>query len=153
MKKVGLCSDHAGFDMKEHVKEWLKGRGIDYVDFGTYSSDSCDYPDFAHKLGRAIQDGELHEGIAICGTGNGISMTLNKYPKVRAGLCWNKEVARLVRQHIRLVRQHNNANVLALPGRFISLYDADGILAEYFDKEFEGGRHQRRIDKIPIPES
>ena len=144
MKKIGLCSDHAGFDMKEHVKEWLKARGMDFVDYGTYSSESCDYPDYAHKLGQAIQNGEVDEGIAVCGTGNGISMTLNKYPKVRAGLCWNREVARLV-------RQHNNANVLALPGRFVSLYDAERILAEYFDKEFEGGRHQRRIDKIPIP--
>ena len=110
MKKIGLCSDHAGFDMKEHVKEWLKGRGMDFVDYGTYSSESCDYPDFAHKLGQAIQNDEVDEGIAVCGTGNGISMTLNTYPKVRAGLCWNREVARLV-------RQHNNANVLAIAKR------------------------------------
>lgn len=143
MSIVGLCSDHAGFELKEHVKTLLAERGLEYKDFGTYSTDSCDYPDFAHKLGEAIEKGEVYPGIAICGSGNGISMTLNKHQGVRDALCWSEEIAKLA-------RQHNDANVLSMPGRFVTNEEADKMVAAFLDTPFEGGRHQRRIDKIPL---
>ena len=137
MKTIGLCCDHAGFELKEFVRGWLQAKGREYKDFGTYSTESCDYPDFAHPLALAV------EGIAICGSGNGISMTLNKHQGIRAALCWTAEIAHLA-------RQHNDANVLVMPGRFISTEEADMILTEFFSTPFEGGRHQKRIDKIPV---
>ena len=143
MKKIGLASDHAGFALKEHVKEYLKEKGLEYEDFGTYSEESCDYPDFGHALGRAIEAGTVYPGIAVCGSGEGISITLNKHQGVRAGLCWKPEIAHLI-------RQHNDANVLVMPGRFISNEEADAIMDEFLTTDFEGGRHQRRIDKIPV---
>lgn len=143
MSIVGLCSDHAGFELKEHVETLLAERGLEYKDFGTYSTDSCDYPDFAHKLGEAIEKGEVYPGIAICGSGNGISMTLNKHQGVRDALCWSEEIAKLA-------RQHNDANVLSMPGRFVTNEEADKTVAAFLDTPFEGGRHQRRIDKIPL---
>ena len=106
---VGLCSDHAGFELKEYIKTILDERGLSYKDFGTYSSDSCDYPDFAHLMGKAVEAGEVYPGIAVCGTGNGISMTLNKHRGVRAALCWLEDIAKLA-------REHNDANVLSMPG-------------------------------------
>ena len=118
-------------------------RNIPTKDFGTYSTDSCDYPDFAHPLALAVEAGEVYPGIAICGTGNGISMTLNKHQGVRAGLAWCKEIAHLV-------RQHNDANVLVLPGRFVDNKTAEAILDEFFATTFEGGRHERRVKKIPV---
>lgn len=142
-KPIGLCSDHAGYDMKKYVIELFDKHGIRYEDFGTYTAESCDYPDFAHKLGYAIDNGTIERGIAICGTGNGINIAINKHQSVRAALCWNTEIARLA-------RQHNNANVLTLPGRFISLQEAYNMIYAFFNTEFEGGRHQRRIDKIPL---
>ena len=142
MKKIGLASDHAGFALKEHVKDYLTAKGLEFEDFGTYSEESCDYPDFGHALGNAIEAGSVYPGIAVCGSGEGISMTLNKHQGVRAGLCWIPEIAHLI-------RQHNDANVLVMPGRFITNAEADAIMDEFFATSFEGGRHQRRVDKIP----
>ena len=143
MKTIGLASDHAGFELKEYVKTWLEAKGYTFKDFGTYSTDSCDYPDFAHPLAEAVESGECYPGIAICGSGEGISMTLNKHQGIRAALCWTSEIAHMT-------RLHNDANVLVMPGRFISTETAGQIMDEFFSTEFEGGRHQKRIDKIPV---
>ena len=143
MKTIGLASDHAGFELKEFVKQWLEQKGWEYKDFGTYSTASCDYPDFAHPLAEAVEAGECYPGIAICGSGEGISMTLNKHQGIRAALCWIPEIARLA-------RQHNDSNVLVMPGRFIDTATADQIMTEFFNTAFERGRHQARIDKIPV---
>ena len=140
---IGLTSDHAGFALKQHVKEYLEARDIDYKDYGTYSEASCDYPDFGHALAKGIEDGECEKGIAICGSGEGISMTLNKHQGIRAALCWIPEIAHLA-------RQHNDANVLVMPGRFITNEEASAIMDEYLSTDFEGGRHARRVAKIPI---
>ena len=143
MSKVGICSDHAGYELKQYVKQWLEAKGMSYTDFGTYSTDSCDYPDFAHPLAEAVEAGEVYPGIAICGSGEGISITLNKHQGIRAALCWRKEIAELS-------RRHNDANVLVMPGRFISTDEADAIMTTYFSTPFDGGRHQLRVDKIPV---
>ena len=143
MSIIGLCSDHAGFELKEYIKTLLDARGLSYKDFGTYSSDSCDYPDYAHPMAEAIERGEVYPGIAICGTGNGIGMTLNKHQGVRAALCWRSDIAQLA-------RAHNDANVVVVPGRFISLEDTRKIIEVFLDTPFEGGRHARRIQKIPV---
>ncbi|MDE6159303.1 MAG: ribose 5-phosphate isomerase B [Bacteroidaceae bacterium] len=140
---VGLASDHAGYPLKEYVKQYLDDRGIRWKDFGTNSEASCDYPDYAHPLANAVEAGDVYPGIAVCGSGEGISMTLNKHQGIRAGLCWMPEIARLV-------RQHNDANVLVMPGRFVSNEEAKAIMDEFFATDFEGGRHQKRIDKIKI---
>ena len=142
-KTIGLASDHAGFELKQHVIAWLEAKGWAYKDFGTYSSDSCDYPDFAHPLAQAVEGGECYPGIAICGSGEGISMTLNKHQGIRAALCWRSDIAHLS-------RQHNDANVLVMPGRFIDTETADGIMEEFFATDFEGGRHEKRVAKIPM---
>ena len=142
MKTIGLASDHAGYPLKELVKEWLTVRGYNFVDFGTNSTDSCDYPEFAHALGSAVEKGECDKGIAICGTGNGINMTLNHHCGIRSALCWQPEIAELA-------RQHNDANVLVMPGRFIDDATAKKCVETFLSTEFEGGRHQRRIDAIP----
>lgn len=141
---VGLASDHAGYPLKEYVKQYLDSRGIQWKDFGTHSEASCDYPDYAHPLANAVEAGEVYPGIAICGSGEGISMTLNKHQGIRAGLCWMPEIAHLI-------RQHNDANVLVMPGRFISNDEARAIMDEFFATDFEGGRHQKRVDKIKLP--
>ena len=143
IKVVGLASDHAGYPLKEFVKTYLDARGIAWKDFGTYSEASCDYADFAHPLANAIESGECYPGIAVCGSGEGISMTLNKHQGIRAGLSWIPEIAHLI-------RQHNNANVLVMPGRFIDTDMATKIMDEFFATDFEGGRHQARIDKMPV---
>lgn len=144
MKKVvGLAADHAGYEIKEHVKRWLEAKGIEYKDFGTCSTESVDYPDYAHPLALAVEAGECYPGVAVCGSGLGIDMALNKHQGIRSALCWMPEIAHLA-------RQHNDANVLTLPGRFLSDEEADRILEEFFNTEFEGGRHQRRIEKIPV---
>ena len=142
-KTIGLASDHAGFALKQFVKEYLDGRGLEYKDYGTLSEESCDYSDFGHALARGIEDGEVFPGIAICGSGEGIAMTLNKHQGIRAGLAWMPEIAHLI-------RQHNDANVLVMPGRFIDKETAREIMDEFFATEFEGGRHQRRVEKIPV---
>lgn len=142
-KLIGLCSDHAGYELKEHLKVLLQARGYEVRDFGCPSSDRCDYPDYAHPMGQAIEQQELQRGISVCGSGNGISMVMNKYPHVRAALCWKEELAQLA-------RQHNDANVLSLPARFISPEEAELILNAFLNTEFEGGRHTPRVAKIPI---
>ena len=142
-KTVGLASDHAGFPLKQFVKQYLEERHIPYKDYGTQSAESCDYPDFAHALAGGIESGEVFPGIGICGTGEGVAMTMNKHQKIRAALCWNPEIAHMA-------RLHNNANALVMPGRFIDSEMARKILDEFFATDFEGGRHQRRIDKIPL---
>ena len=142
-KPIALCSDHAGFDTKQAVIAFLKEQGIEYKDFGTYSTESCDYPDFAHPSAISVESGDCYPGIAICGSGNGINMTLNKHQKIRAALCWEPELAQLA-------RAHNNANILVMPGRFISNEKALEIVKTFLSTDFEGGRHQRRIDKIPV---
>lgn len=143
MKTIGLACDHAGFELKEYVREWLEEKGWDYKDFGTNSTASVDYPDFAHPLALAVESGECYPGIAICGSGNGINMTLNKHQGIRAALCWEAEIAHLA-------RLHNDANILVMPGRFIDMDEAYMVLTEFFSTDFEGGRHQNRIDKIPV---
>jgi ribose 5-phosphate isomerase B len=143
MSVIGICCDHAGYELKQYVIGWLEDKGMVFKDFGTYSTESCDYPDFAHPMAEAIEAGECYPGIAICGSGNGIGITLNKHQGIRAALCWQPELAHLA-------RLHNDANVLVMPGRFISTDEASAILTEFFGTSFEGGRHQRRIDKIPV---
>ena len=141
--KIGICSDHAGYEWKTDLVAYLSGKGYEIVDYGTNSTESMDYPDVAHLLGRAVSDGTVDKGIAMCGTGNGMAITLNKYPKVRAGLAWNEDIATLV-------KQHNNANVLVMPARFASFETALKMVDTWLNTQFEGGRHQRRIEKIPI---
>lgn len=142
---IGLANDHAGFALKEYIKEYLTQRGEQFKDYGTYSEESCDYPDFAHALANGMAQGECDKGIAVCGSGEGISMTLNKHQHIRAALVWMPEIAHLT-------RQHNDANVLVMPGRFITNEEARAIMDEFFDTPFEGGRHVRRIEKIPVQE-
>ena len=143
MKTIGIASDHAGYEMKEFLVGYLDSKGYEVHDFGCQSPESVDYADYAHPLALAVESGGCYPGIAICGSGNGINMTLNKHQGIRAALCWNAEIAHLA-------RQHNDANILVMPGRFISTEEADMILTEFFSTEFEGGRHQNRIDKIPV---
>ncbi len=143
IKTVGLASDHAGYELKQFVKEYLTKKGIAFKDFGTDSEASCDYPDYAHPLAYAVEKGECYPGIGICGSGEGISMTLNKHQGIRAALCWIPAIAHLA-------RQHNDANVLVMPGRFIDTATAEKIMDEFFQTAFEGGRHIRRIEKIPV---
>lgn len=143
VKTVGVACDHAGYPLKQFVLQYLDKKGYPYKDFGTYSDESVDYPDFAHPLARAIESGEVYPGIAICGSGEGMAMTLNKHQGVRAGLAWCKDIAQLI-------RQHNDANVLVMPGRFIDNKTAEVIMDEFFKATFEGGRHERRVKKIPV---
>lgn len=142
-KKIGIACDHAGYQMKEYLVGLLESKGFDVYDFGCMSEESCDYPDYAHPLAQAIEKGELPRGIALCGSANGISMTLNKHQGIRAAICWLPELAELA-------RMHNNANVCSLPARFIDNTEAEKIVDVFLTTEFEGGRHQRRIDKIPV---
>ncbi len=142
VKPIGLASDHAGIETKNFIISKLEEKAIPYIDFGTYSTESTDYPDFAHQLAKAVEADECYPGIAVCGSGNGINMTVNKHQKVRAALCWNKEIAELA-------RAHNDANILSLPGRFLEEEEIYEILVAFLNTPFEGGRHQRRIDKIP----
>lgn len=140
---IGIASDHAGYELKEIVKRYLEAQGVSVYDFGTHSTDSCDYPDFAHPLADAVEKKACEYGIAICGSANGISMTVNKHQGCRAAICWKPELAALA-------RQHNDANVLSLPARFISESDALEIVKVFFSTDFEGGRHERRVAKIPV---
>lgn len=139
---IAICSDHAGFELKSIIEGYLEADNKEYKDFGTYSADSCDYPDFAHPCANAVETGECPFGIAMCGSGNGIAMTLNKHQGIRAALCWTPELARLA-------RQHNDANILVLPARFINPVEALAIVDAFFETPFEGGRHIPRINKIP----
>ena len=143
MIKIGIASDHAGYEMKEFLVGYLDAMGYEVLDFGTHSPDSVDYADFAHPLAEAIENGELERGIALCGSGEGMTMTLNKHQGIRAGLAWEPEIASLA-------RKHNDANVCSMPARFIDRDTAIKIVDTFLSTEFEGGRHQRRIDKIPV---
>ena len=143
---IPIASDHAGYELKEKVKQFLLSKNIEPKDFGTFSSESVDYPDYAHKVGAAINRNEYKRGIVICGSGNGVQMTVNKYPGVRCALCWNEEIASLA-------RQHNDANILSLPARFIPEELALRIVDIFLNTDFEGGRHQRRVEKISHLES
>ena len=142
-KPLAICSDHAGFELKSIIEGYLEANSIEYKDFGTYSADSCDYPDFAHPCAEAVESGECFPGIAMCGSGNGIAMTLNKHQGIRAAICWTVELARLA-------REHNDANVLVLPARFIDPALAMNIVDAFLSTPFEGGRHIRRVEKIPV---
>lgn len=138
---IAIACDHAGYELKLKVIDHLRERGFEVEDYGTHSSESCDYPDYAHQVGSAIERQLFQRGIVICGSGNGVQMTVNKYPHVRCALCWTPEIARLG-------RQHNDANVLSMPARFISEDTAMQIVDAYLDTPFEGGRHQRRVENI-----
>ena len=141
---IAVCSDHAGYELKQTVMKHLTDQGvIKLKDFGAYSSESSDYADYAHPMASAVESAEFEFGISICGSGNGISMTVNKHQGIRAALCWNTEIAALA-------RQHNNANVLSLPARFVSEEEALKMVDLFFSTDFEGGRHKTRIDKIPL---
>ena len=143
MEKIIIASDHAGFRLKEKLVSWLISSRYEVRDIGCFSEDSVDYPDYAHPLATAVEKGDYDYGITICGSGNGINMACNKHQKIRSAVCWNDEISRLA-------RSHNDANVCALPGRFLTEAEAIHIVKIFLTTSFEGGRHKRRIDKIPI---
>ena len=140
-KKIGIACDHAGFEYKESIISNLRSKGYIVTDYGCFSTDSVDYPDFAHQLAQSIEDGSNQLGIQFCGSGNGINMSANKHQSVRSALCWEVEIAELA-------RLHNDANVCTMPARFIDLENALSIIDVFLNTDFEGGRHQRRVDKI-----
>lgn len=142
-KKIAIASDHAGYYLKEKLISYLIKEKYDVKDFGSSSDESVDYPDYGHPLANAVTTGDFEMGISICGTGNGINMVVNKHPGIRAALCWNEEISRLS-------RAHNDANILALPGWFISESEAYLIARTFLTTSFEGGRHARRVDKISL---
>lgn len=139
--KIAIGSDHAGFELKEIIKTLLTNKNIEVQDFGTFSTDSVDYPDFAHPTAKAVENKEADLGILMCGSGNGVAMVANKYSDIRAAMAWNPELASLA-------RQHNNANILVLPARYISQDLALQIVESFLESKFEGGRHEKRVDKI-----
>ncbi len=139
--EIAIGSDHGGYKMKQYLKDQLEKEGYSFKDYGTTSEESVDYPDFIHPVARAINNGEYKAGIILCGSGNGAQMTANKYKNVRAALCWNSEQAKLS-------REHNNANIISLPGRFIDFEEALKMTRIFLSTNFEGGRHIRRVDKI-----
>lgn len=140
-KRIAIGGDHAGFEYKERMASWLKSRGYEVTDFGPFSADSSDYPDFVHPVSNAVEAGESQMGILFCGSGQGVCITANKHQKIRAALCWDRDLARLS-------RQHNNANVICIASRFTAYELAEQIVEVFLTTEFEGGRHQRRVDKI-----
>ena len=140
--KIAIGADHAGVLYKEKLVKYLTGKGIDIQDFGTFSTDSVDFPDFAHPTAEAVEKGEVDFGILLCGSGQGVNMTANKHKGVRSALCWNTDIARLT-------RMHNNANVIALPARFVAYEYAVEMIEIFLNTEFEGGRHENRVGKIP----
>ncbi len=143
--RISLGSDHAGFELKEQIKSYLNtitNHKLEINDWGCYSEDRVDYPDFAHKVAEQVSDGKADLGILVCGSGNGISMAANKWEGIRCALCWNSEIANMA-------RLHNDANILSLPGRYISLEEAIKCVDEFLNTDFEGGRHSERIQKIP----
>jgi len=141
MKKIAIGGDHAGYKYKQLLIEYLFDQGWEIVDLGAPSEESVDYPDFVHPLASQVDSGAISKGILICGTGNGVAITANKYQNIRCGLCWTNEIAALI-------RQHNDANIIAIPARFVSADSALEMVSIFLETEFEGGRHQRRIDKI-----
>lgn len=140
-KKIAIGGDHAGFEYKGKMIQKLQSLGFEVKDFGPFSTDSVDYPDFVHPLSSALENGEFDLGIVICGSGNGVAITANKHQGIRAALCWNEDLAALA-------RQHNNANVLAIPARFISYELAEKLAEIFLRTDFEGGRHANRVNKI-----
>lgn len=143
-RKIAIVSDHAGYYLKEKILKYLIKNNIELKDLGCYHYEATDdYPDFGHPLAKAVSSGDFDLGISICGTGNGMNMTVNKHPGIRSALCWNEETSRLA-------RAHNDANICALPSRFINESEAFLIVKVFLETEFEGGRHKRRIDKIPL---
>jgi len=144
MKNIAIGCDHAGFAMKEFLKEKLTAKGYTVKDFGTNSTDSVDYPDYVHPLAESILDKSNEAGILICGTANGVAITANKHAGIRAALCWKKEVASLA-------RQHNDANIICLPARFVSNEEAGEMAETFLNTAFEGGRHANRLQKIEVP--
>ena len=143
MKTIALACDHAGYDTKEKLKLWLTENGYTINDFGTYSDESTDYPDYAHPMAFSVENNECDLGISLCGSGNGINMAANKHKGIRSALCWTTELAEMA-------RLHNDANVLALPARYVSLEEAIAIVKIFLNTAFEGGRHITRINKIPL---
>ena len=141
MKKIGIGGDHAGFEYKQMVIEVLNKLGHEVTDFGPDSEESADYPDFVHPLAKAVEDKKVDLGIAICGSGNGVCMTVNKHQGVRGALTWNVNLAKLA-------RQHNDANIVCIPARFIDFDTAQQIVETFINTDFEGGRHSRRVEKI-----
>ena len=141
--KLGIAGDHAGYDLKQQLLEYLEDLGHELVDFGPNSDERCDYPDFAHPLSEAVESGQVDLGLLMCGSGNGINMTANKHQGIRSALCWIPEIAALA-------RQHNNANVCALPARYLSVDEAKAIVDSFLSEKFEGGRHENRVNKIPL---
>jgi ribose 5-phosphate isomerase B len=139
--RIGLASDHAGYELKEFIRILLDKKGIPYIDYGTYTTESASYALYGHKLAEAIEHGEVQWGIGVCGSGNGINITLNKHAVIRSALCWDEEITRLA-------REHNDANVLALPGRFLSMDLAEKMVDIFLNTPFEGGRHQERVDAM-----
>jgi ribose 5-phosphate isomerase B len=139
---IGIANDHAGYELKEKLVDYLQGKGYSVQNFGTDGTASVDYPDFAHPLAHAVENGECDLGISICGSGNGINMTVNKHAGIRGALCWNPEISRLA-------RSHNDANICSLPARFVTPETACAIVDEFLNTPFDGGRHQVRINKIP----
>lgn len=140
--KIAIGADHAGFDYKEKIRKYLTEKGFEVQDFGTFSTDSVDFPDFAHPTAEAVETGQADFGILLCGSGQGVNMTANKHKGVRSALCWNTDIARLT-------RQHNNANVIALPARFVAYEYALEMIEVFLTTQFEGGRHEKRVGKIP----
>lgn len=141
--KIALGNDHAGFAIKVVLKEWLEEQGHEVVDYGTDTPEPADYPDIVHPVASSVERGEYERGVLVCGTGQGASITANKHPGIRATLCWRPEIATLA-------RTHNDANILCLPGRFIDPGAAIEVVKVFLETPFEGGRHKRRIDKIPL---
>jgi ribose 5-phosphate isomerase B len=141
MQKIAIGADHAGFELKEFLKKWLDENGFITKDFGTYSVESTDYADFAHPVSSSVENKEFDLGLLVCGSANGVAMTANKHQGIRAAICWTEELAALA-------RQHNDANVLCLPSRFITTDLAEKILDRFLNSSFEGGRHERRVKKI-----
>ena len=141
MPKIAIGADHAGFELKEKVTDWLKRSGFEYKDYGTYSSESTDYPDFAHPVATAVESKQYDLGILICGSANGVAITANKHQGIRAAICWLEELASLA-------REHNDANIVCLPARYISSDLAMKIVDKFLNTAFEGGRHERRVKKI-----
>jgi len=137
--RIAIGSDHAGFEYKEALAKWLDADQL--KDFGTYSADSADYPDFAHPVASAVENGEFDYGILVCGSANGVAITANKHQGIRAAICWNEELASLA-------RRHNNANIVCIPARFISIEEAEKIVKTFLSTEFEGGRHANRVNKM-----
>ncbi len=141
--KIGVACDHAGYQMKEFLVGYLASKGFDVVDYGCHSEESVDYADFGHALAKGIECGEVKSAVALCGSGEGMAMTLNKHQSIRAGLCWSEDVARLI-------KEHNNANIIVLPARFVDYDLAIAMVKVWLESTFEGGRHQNRLEKMPI---